>query len=206
MNNLKESVKKVQGFYDWIINFINKSYKNVIGGLIIVFGLYSVWWIIKVISDTPQPSGALNIHTDTKKEQLGEFDKSIPKDFYFFQRVGTDNTSQWYDYLTPQDLAKKCLIFKDECIGFDSRGNVILNRDSDRLRFSVYDDGNKGYYKYLPKQGEFNRACEDNFGGVVDGNKCLLSSTKARNIIDELNAAKEKEKPQSPSNNVTLIE
>lgn len=172
------------------INFIKTYSKIIIEVLIVVCAGWSIWKAAKIISETPQPAGAINIHSD-KEPQLTYFDKSIPKDFYFFEKIGAQNTTTYFDMLEPKELAEKCMIFKNECIGFDSQGNLVLGRDKDRLRFVTLSDDNQGYYRYLESEDEFKEACEKNFGGEIDGKKCKLTLPQAENIIKQLNLTKE---------------
>jgi hypothetical protein len=193
-NNLFVKVKRMQFIY---------NYEYMIYALVLIGIVLSVWIWTSILGDTPIPAGSIydtsTAHGACKMRRTGS-GKDLEK-FYFFPKIGVLNTATALrnslgETMSIQEMARKCKMFGQDCYGFDSDGNLVLERDKEALRFREFTNaGGAGYYRYLPNDvggKEFRDICRKQFEGEPSGTICKLTDAQVEQLIRKLNAVKEK--------------
>ncbi len=82
----------------------------------------------------------------------------------YLKGLGVLNSSTMFEGLSPLDLFKKCKLFGKNCNGFDTLGNLFLERNMRQSRIESIAQLRKNYAitdgLYMPKGNKYETTCQ----------------------------------------------
>lgn len=93
--------------------------------------------------------------------------KSIINDYWYFDGIGISGaTTNFGEMLSPIQIAEKCKLFNNKCLGFDSKGSLFLDRDKGiaKLQHASHHQPLKGGF-YLSGSLQSKEMCDKLKGG-----------------------------------------
>lgn len=135
--------------------------------VIIVFVVltFSFW---SLLINEPLPSK--DISAPTRSTALND-DKGVLDKFYYFDGIGiTDPSTNFGQLQSTAEVAQKCKMFGDDCLGFDTLGSLFLERDRNIATLNGLQPQFKGGV-YI--SSDYNNASEicNTLGGNFDKSK-----------------------------------
>jgi len=95
-------------------------------------------------------------------------DNGIMNNFWYFNGIGISNPSTNFSSIpgiNKEEIAQKCKLFGNDCIGFDTIGSIFLKRDTHIATLRGLDKQYKGGFYMVTNKTDAESMCK-NMGGT----------------------------------------
>lgn len=143
---------KMLAIIDYIYGIQTKSVSSffqrwtAVASIIFVYLLLAMWvWRLFEVDTSFKPYSA-NVVLAEKPLNRGNL-----QDFFYFPGIGVMNPSVNYDNyaigIDPHEIADKCKLYGPQCMGFDTKGSLYLQRDRGVSSLQPFKDESGFYLK-----------------------------------------------------------